>query len=442
MPESQIAIVGRPNVGKSSLMNKILGQRKAITEKTSGITRDIRKEPAHWRGWDFLLLDTGGWAADAEGMDAAISELAMQAARESDLLLFVVDSQIGVTGRDVEMANAILRLDMPVILVANKVDDPVHEVRIWDFMSLGTGDPYPVSALHGKGVADVLDLAAELLGGFEEPADLLEQDLAPAQSTDESENSISVAIVGRPNAGKSTLFNKLVGSQRSIESPVPGTTRDPVDTLVDTEIGLVRFVDTAGMRRRAKGAEPAEYYAALRALESVDRSDIALLIIDASEAVTQQDQRLGERIDGAGCPILVILNKWDLCNEEQKEILSGQVSRRLQFLANSPLIRISALSGAGINKIYPALQATVETYHKRVPTRQVNDLIIKAQSLHSPPGGAKVLYAAQVAADPPTFTFFVNRKLPPTYLRYLERKLREELEYGNAPLKIRVRLKR
>ncbi len=427
--------MGRPNVGKSTLFNRILGKRKAITEKTPGITRDKSESPANWQDFDFVLLDTGGWLANSSGMDAKVSEVALAAAKESHLAIMVVDVKAGLTADDLDMAKALLGIKKPVLLAANKVDDFSHKNEIWEFMPLGLGEPFPISSLHGRGVADLLDSAIAKLKEIAS-ADIKEESI---NAHFEMQEDFSVAIIGRPNAGKSTLFNHLIGSRRSIESAQPGTTRDPVDTLLETPVGTIRFVDTAGMRRRSKMAERAEYYSMLRALESVDRSDIALLVISAMEGVTHQDQRLAERISSAGCPVLVIFNKWDLCSTQEKEDLPRQVGDKLHFLPNAPLLRISALTGAGTDKIMSILLETFQAYSRRISTREINNAITTAQAKHSAPTGARVLYAAQVAVDPPTFMFFVNKKLPATYIRYLERELRETFDFKNTPLKIRIK---
>jgi GTP-binding protein len=249
----------------------------------------------------------------------------------------------------------------------------------------------------------------------------------------------AVAIVGRPNVGKSTLFNRLIGDERSVVHDMPGTTRDSVDTVVDTDDGPIRFVDTAGMRRKSRIDDGTEYYSFMRALQAVDASDVALLVIDATDGVSHQDQRLAERIDAAGCPVVVMLNKWELLDAEQRADVARDVADRLKFLGDAPVLKISALTGKGVHKLLPVLAEAMESYHKRVPTRRVNDVIRAAQSAHPAPGGARVLYATQGAADPPTFTLFANRELPPTWLRFIERRLREDLELGTTPIKLRVR---
>ena len=248
-----------------------------------------------------------------------------------------------------------------------------------------------------------------------------------------------VAIVGRPNVGKSTLFNRLIGDDRSVVHDMPGTTRDAIDTVVETELGPLRFIDTAGMRRKARVDDDTEYYSNLRALRAIDKADVALLVIDATEGVTTQDQRLAERVDAAGCPIVVLLNKWEMVDQEEKDELMYQIGRRLHFLGESPVLRISALSGRGVHRLVPALEAAIDAYETRVPTRKVNEVIQLAQSAQPAPHGGRVLYATQGAAHPPTFTLFTNKELPSSYVRYLERKLREEFSLGATPIKIRLR---
>ncbi|MDQ3757907.1 MAG: GTP-binding protein, partial [Actinomycetota bacterium] len=260
----------------------------------------------------------------------------------------------------------------------------------------------------------------------------------PGEEADEDDDVTAVAIVGRPNVGKSTLFNRLIGDERSIVHDMPGTTRDSIDTVVETEDGPLRFVDTAGMRRKSRVDEGAEYYSLVRALQAIDRANAALLVIDASEGVTHQDQRLAERIDAAGSPVVVVLNKWETLDPEARADALAQVADRLAFLGYSPVLKVSAKTGLGVHKLLPALQQAIDAYHRRVPTGELNRVVQEAQAAHAPPG-ARILYATQGATDPPTFTLFANRTLPPTYLRYLERKIREHFEFGPTPLKLRVR---
>ena len=426
-----VAVVGRPNVGKSTLVNRIIGRREAIVEPRPGVTRDRKTVEAEWVGHHFRLLDTGGWLADGDVLEDKVSKQSELAMAQSDVVLLVIDSTVGVTSDDQQVVKHLRRSKVPVLLVANKVDDASHEHSIWELLGLGLGDPFPVSALHGRGTGDLLDEVVRLLPG--DPSD------TPGDPADHDPNMFAVALVGRPNVGKSTLFNRLIGEERAIVHDRPGTTRDAIDTIVETDNGPIRFIDTAGMRRKARIAEDTEYYSLVRALKAVDSSDVALLIIDATAGVTHQDQRLAERVDGAGCPIVILLNKWELLDTTKRTKIAVDVERKLSFLGDPPVLRISALSGKGVNRLWPAIQTSVVEYRTRIPTRDVNKAIRSAQAAQPAPGGARVLYATQGATDPPTFVLFVNRELPRTYLRYIERRLREEFGLGSTPIKLRVR---
>jgi GTP-binding protein len=427
-----VAIVGRPNVGKSTLVNRIVGRREVIVEKRPGVTRDRKAVEADWLGREFTLIDTGGWLASKDALDSKVSDQSEKALLDADVAVFVVDGAVGITDEDAGVADLLRRRSGPVILVVNKIDDSVHEPSIWEFMSLGLGDPMPISALHGRGAGDLLDAVIEVL-----PSE--GDDAGEYRSAPESEDAIAVAIVGRPNVGKSTLFNRLVGDERSVVHDLPGTTRDSVDTVVETELGEMRLVDTAGMRRRARINEQTEYYSSVRALRSIDRADVALLVIDATEGVTHQDQRLAERVDGAGCPIVVLLNKWELLDAEAREDVLHMMVKRLHFLGEAPVLQVSALTGRGVHRLMPVLAESIEGYRTRISTADLNQALRAAQASQPAPAGARVLYATQGATDPPTFTLFTNRALPPTYLRYLERSLREAFDLGGTPMKLRVR---
>ena len=428
-----VAIVGRPNVGKSTLMNRILGRREAIVEERPGVTRDRKEVEANWQGREFTLVDTGGWIADGDSLDEQVSRQSERAIAEADVVLFVVDTTVGVTEDDARVATLLRGTDKSVILIANKVDDRVHESSIWELMSLGLGEPMPVSALHGRGAGDMLD---RIVAALPEVVDEVPSEVEPDGG---DPRVVGVTLVGRPNVGKSTLFNRLTGEERAVVHDRPGTTRDTIDTVVETPHGPVRFIDTAGMRRKARIDEETEYYSLVRALKAVDTADVALLIIDATQGVTHQDQRLAERVDAAGCPIVVLLNKWDLCDAEQREDVSIQVGDKLHFVGEAPVIRICALSGKNVHRLWPALEDTIRDYQTRIPTRRVNDVIRAAQAAQPAPAGVRILYATQGATDPPTFTLFANREVPRTWLRYLERRLREDLNLGSTPIKLRVR---
>jgi GTP-binding protein len=428
-----VVIAGRPNVGKSTLMNRIYGSREAIVEERPGVTRDRKSVEAEWLGRHFTVVDTGGWmVADADHIDGKVARQAEEGIAEADLVLFVVDGTVGATDADAQVAEVLRRTGVPVLLVANKVDDAKHESGIWDLMSLGMGEPFPISALHSRGTGDLLDAVIER---FDE-ADMAAENIAA--NTGE-EDMLAISIVGRPNVGKSTLFNQLVGDERAVVHDMPGTTRDSVDTLIETEFGTIKLVDTAGMRRKARIEDDTEYYSMIRALATVDYCDVALLVIDATDGITHQDQRLAERIDGAGCPVVIVLNKWELPTSEDRREVEYQIEQKMHFLANAPILKISALTGKGVKRLLPTLQEVIGDYSTRIPTREVNQVLRKAQALHRAPDGARVLYGLQGATNPPTFTFFANHKLHPTYLRYLERSLREEFKLGSTPIKIRVR---
>jgi GTP-binding protein len=425
-----LAIVGRPNVGKSTLVNRILGRREAIVEERPGVTRDRKYVEAEWNGIPFTLIDTGGWLASGDALDMKVSKEAEKAVNQADLVLFVVDVTTGITAEDESVAEWLRRHDTPTVVIANKVDGENRELEIWEFLTLGLGDPLPISALHGRGSGDMLD---EILSRL----DVTYEDV-PVADEEERDGTMSVAIVGRPNVGKSTLFNRLAGAERSIVHDMPGTTRDSIDTLIETDEGPLRLVDTAGMRRKNRMDDGSEFFSMTRALAAIDRADVAVLLIDATEGVTHQDQRLAERVDAGGCAVVIVLNKWEKLNAEQRADVTGQVQSRLHFLTYAPTLKISALTGLGAHKLLPALHEAIEAYHRRVPTRQLNLVIQGAQAAHPQPG-VRILYATQGATDPPTFTLFTNKNVPAPYLRYLERKIREHFEFGPAPLKLRVR---
>jgi len=446
-----VAIVGRPNVGKSTFLNRVVGRRAAIVEERPGVTRDRKEVDAEWAGRRFRVVDTGGWLPGGSALDEKVSRQSERAMREADVIVFVVDATVGITEEDAAVAQLVHRLERPVFLAVNKVDDARKEALIWDFVGLGVGDPWPLSALHGNGSADLLDAIVAVLpepaagSGLDEAAsDRLGGDGAPEALPREPAPSqgrkvFSVALVGRPNVGKSTLFNRLIGDERSVVHDVAGTTRDSIDTVVDTDEGPIRFVDTAGMRRKSRIDEGTEYYSLVRALQAVDEADVALLVIDATVGVTHQDQRLAERVDAAGCPVVVLLNKWELLDAEERLDVTYQVGEKLHFLGEAPVLKISALTGKGVHRLLPALSGSVEDYRRRIPTTEVNRVLRAAQAAHPAPGGARVLYATQGATEPPTFTLFANRELPRTYLKFLENRLRKEFELGTTPLKLRVR---
>jgi GTP-binding protein len=430
MSKPQVVIVGRPNVGKSSLVNRLAGKRVAVVEEHRGVTRDRKAVEVEWRGLTFDVVDTGGWLEAGDTLEEKVSKQAEAALAAADLVLLVVDVTTGMVDEDTHAARWALRSGRPVMLVVNKVDDSIHEAASWEFLSLGAGDPHTVSAQHGRGAGDLLDSIVDYLG---------EVEMVEAAAAADDDGALRVAIVGRPNVGKSTLFNKLIGEERSVVHDLPGTTRDAIDTVVETEVGLIRFIDTAGMRRRAKTEAGLETYAVLRSLDALDRADIAILVIDATVGATGQDQRLAERISAAGCPSLVVLNKWELVSVEERDSVLATVGEKLAFLGDAPVMKTTATSGKGVHRILPALSIAAADYGKRVPTGALNRAIRDLQIKQPAPTG-KIRYAVQGATEPPTFTLFVAGRLPSTYMRYVERSLRERFELGSSPIRVRVRV--
>jgi GTP-binding protein len=435
-----VVIAGRPNVGKSTLVNRIVGRRAAVVEERPGVTRDRKELDAEWCGHPFTVVDTGGWLTSDDPLDAQVSAQAERAIAEADVVLLVVDVTVGLTDEDLAVARFLRRSGRPIRVVANKVDSSQRETDAWEAVSLGLGDPWPISALHGRGTGDLLDDVVSLLPDPGKQGAIEDGQANPTEEADDEPPMPRVAIIGRPNVGKSTLFNRLVGDERSVTHDAPGTTRDAVDTVVETPEGTVCFIDTAGMRRKSRTERGTEYFSVLRALEALDRADIALLVIDATAGVTHQDQRLAERVGAAGCPTVVVLNKWELVPTQDRDDILEDIGDRLAFLGEAPVLKMSALSGLGVHRILPAVSAAEEAYHSRIPTGELNRAMKSIQAAH-PPVGAKIQYAVQGANDPPTFTLFTNGRLQATYLRYVERGLRERFELGPTPIKLRVRAK-
>jgi GTP-binding protein len=414
-------------VGKSSLVNRLAGKRVAVVEEQRGVTRDRKAVEVEWRGVTFDVVDTGGWLEAGDALEDKVSQQAEEALKHADLVLLVVDAVTGPVEEDSTAARWVRKSKRPTLLVVNKVDDQQHEAQSWEFLSLGVGEPFAVSAQHGRGAGDLLDRIVDGLGE------------ASLEVAEEEDGALRVAIVGRPNVGKSTLFNQLIGEERSVVHDMPGTTRDAIDTVVETSAGLIRFIDTAGMRKRARTEAGLETYAVLRSLDALDRADIAILVIDATDGATGQDQRLAERISAAGCPALVVLNKWELVATEDRDAVLATVGDKLAFLGDAPVIKTTALSGKGVHRLLPALSTAAIDYAKRVPTGALNRAIRDLQIKQPAPTG-KIRYAVQGATEPPTFTLFVAGRLPSTYLRYVERSLRERFELGASPIRVRVRV--
>ncbi len=438
-----VAVAGRPNVGKSTLANRLVGRRVAVVEERPGVTRDRLAMEAEWNGRRFTVVDTGGWLGRGDDLDAKVSAQSERAMDSAELVLVVVDVAVGVTTEDEEVARRVRRLGKQALVVVNKVDNHQREADAWEALSLGLGEPFMVSALHGRGTGDLLDEILRRLPPEPGADDAGEGAGAAAGQRGEQPalECPAVAVVGRPNVGKSTLFNRLIGEERAVVHDLPGTTRDAIDTVLDTADGPIRFVDTAGMRRASRTERGTEYFALVRALGALDRADVVLLVIDATEGVTHQDQRLAERIGASGSPVVVVLNKWELPDADARARVLEDVGDRLAFLGEAPVLKVSALTGRGVHRLVPALRVAIEAYHRRIPTPELNRALRAIQADHSAPG-ARIRYAVQGATDPPTFTLFATGRLPAPYLRYVERKLRDHFALGPTPLKLRVRLPR
>jgi GTPase len=427
----RVAVVGRPNVGKSTLVNRILGRRAAITQEVPGVTRDRVAYQADWSGRRFELIDTGGWEPKATGLQASVVVQAERAMADADLLLFVVDATVGVTEEDAAVAARLRRGRAPVILVANKVDGTAAEPQVADLGSLGLGEPLAVSSLHGRGSGDLLDAVVERLGAGMAAGD---EPQVPA-----------LAIVGRPNVGKSSLLNRLAGQDLAIVDPIPGTTRDTVDSIVERAGRSYRLVDTAGMRRSFQQAEGADYFAFVRSLEAVDRADVALLVLEAPLGVAEQDQKVAVRAVEAGCGLVLLANKWDLMDDEARRQFGVDLERKLYFVDWAPMLRVSARTGRGVEKIWGLVDGVLVERSRRVPTAALNQWLGRATERTPPPPvrgrPVKVRYATQARVDPPELVLFTSGQLTPSYRRYLEKDLRRTFGFEGTPVRLVVRVR-
>jgi GTP-binding protein len=426
-----VAVVGRPNVGKSTLVNRLLGRREAVVEDVPGVTRDRVSYDAVWNGREFTVVDTGGWLADAQGLAAQIAEQAELAADTADAVVFVADATVGVTDEDEAVAAVLRRAKKPVLLVANKVDGPNQESEAASLWSLGLGEPNAVSALHGRGSGDLLDLILAALPD------------APPEGGDGERGPRRVAIVGKPNVGKSSLLNQLAGQVRSVVDNVAGTTVDPVDELVDLAGVTYQFVDTAGIRRRVKESSGHEYYAWLRTQSAVERAEVCVVVIDASEPVAEQDLRILSMVTEAGRALVVAYNKWDLTDEERRRYLDREIERDLGHVAWAPSVNISALTGRNVAKLAGAIETALEGWETRVSTGRLNAFLGRLVAAHPHPvrGGKqpRILFGSQVQAGPPTFVLFTTGDLDPQYVRYIQRRLREDFGFAGSPLHVGVK---
>ncbi len=426
-----VAVVGRPNVGKSTLVNRIVGRRAAVVQEKPGVTRDRRELEAEWNGRSFTVVDTGGWqrAIDAELVED-IRVQAEAAIAAADMIIFVIDAQGTISTDDAAVADLLRPVGERVVVAANKADNDMVAIEAAAFGRLGLGDPVPMSAIHGTGVADLLDLVTGRL---------------PASPNDETgTRTPDVAIVGRPNVGKSTMLNRLVGEERVVVSPTPGTTRDPIDVVIRLDGAPYRLIDTAGMRRKPKISEDVEFYSVLRARDVLRRADAALLMVDGLDGVTHQDQRIAEEAARSGASVVVLLNKWDAADRERRERTSWEVGTRLGFAGWAPVLRISALTGARMHRLGPALELVLANRARRIPTGTLNRLVAEWTAEHPPPlrkgRRPRVRYVTQSGTAPPTVALFVKGgQLDRTYLRYLERRIRETYDFTGTPVHLVVR---
>lgn len=426
-----LAVVGRPNVGKSMLVNRIIGRREAVVQDKPGVTRDRVSYDATWNGREFIVVDTGGWASDAKGMAAQISTQAELAIDAADAVLFVVDASVGILDEDEAVVRVLRRSKKPVVLAANKVDDQRTEAEAAAMWNLGLGEPYPVSALHGRGSGDLLDAVMEVLPE------------APEERFEEVGGPRRVAIVGRPNVGKSSLLNKLSGQQRSVVNNEAGTTVDPVDELVEVGGEIYRFIDTAGIRRRVKEASGHEFYASLRTQTALERAEVCVVVIDASEPITDQDLRIISNVEDSGKALVIAYNKWDLTDDERRRYLAREVEQDIQAFAWAPSVNISALTGRNVDKLGKAIEEALTGWETRVTTGQLNSFLGRVAAAHPHPVRSgkqpRILFGTQAQNCPPTFVLFTSGQMDPQYLRFVERRLREEFGFRGSPVHVELR---
>lgn len=428
-----VAVIGRPNVGKSTLINRLIGRREAIIEDQPGVTRDRIKYEAEWNGKHFMVMDTGGWETnpDPQSINAGISAGAELAIREADLILFIIDISVGALDEEIALVNIIRKSGKPVILIGNKADSPEAELAVHELWQLGLGEPIPVSALHGRGSGDLLDLVVNSL---------------PESVREESDDQIRrVVLLGRPNVGKSSLLNSLAGTTRALVDSVAGTTRDPIDEEIEFGGETWRFIDTAGIRKHAHQASGTEYYAMLRTESALERGEVAILVIDASEPIAEQDLRIMSKIVDSGRALVIAMNKWDLVDEDRREALEREKERELNQVEWAERINISAKTGWHKDRLAPALRRALESWQMRIPTSKLNSFLGALVSATPPPvrGGKqpKILFATQPSTCPPRFVIFASGFLEPSYRRFIERRLREEFGFAGSPVEVSVRVR-
>ena len=429
-----LAVVGRPNVGKSTLVNRIIGRREAVVEDVPGVTRDRVSYEAEWTGKDFTLVDTGGWEVDAKGIDRMVADQAERAVDVADAVLFVVDATVGATATDEAVVKMLRRKGKPVILVANKVDGPSVEADAATLWSLGFGEPHPVSSLHGRGTGDMLDAVLKVL-----PEESAYGDPMPEGGPRR------VALLGRPNVGKSSLLNQLAGEERVVVNEMAGTTRDPVDELVELGGRTWRFVDTAGLRRRQHMAQGADYYASLRTATALDKAEVAVVLLAVNEVLSEQDQRILQQIIDAGRALVLVYNKWDLLDEDRRRYLEREIEQDLKHVEWAPSVNMSALTGWHKDKLTKALDIALESWDRRISTGKLNAFLGELVAAHPHPlrGGKqpRILFGTQVSARPPKFVLFTTGFLDPGYRRFIQRRLRETFDFRGTPLDIQMRVR-
>jgi GTP-binding protein len=424
-------VVGRPSVGKSTLVNRIIGRREAVVEDKPGVTRDRVSYDAVWNGRSFTVVDTGGWDPDARGMAERIAAQAEVAVGLADAVMFVVDATVGITDADEAVVRILRKSGRPVVLAANKVDDARAEAEAYGLWNLGLGEPYPVSALHGRGSGDLLDA---ILAALPE---------APEEQFQEVGGPRRIAIIGRPNVGKSSLLNKLAGEERVVVDDASGTTVDPVDELVELGGRTWKFIDTAGIRKRVKTASGHEYYASLRTATALERAEVAVLVIDASQSISEQDMRIIQSVRDSGRALVIAFNKWDLVDDERRYYLEREYERELVQVQWAPRVNVTARTGWHLDRLLPALEAALEGWESRVSTGALNAFLGRLVAEHPHPvrGGKqpKILFGTQAQTAPPTFILFTSGKLDAGYERYIERRLREEFGFTGTPIVLQVR---
>ncbi|WAP55229.1 ribosome biogenesis GTPase Der [Streptomyces sp. S465] len=433
-PLPVLAVVGRPNVGKSTLVNRILGRREAVVEDRPGVTRDRVTYEAEWSGRRFKVVDTGGWEQDVLGIDASVAAQAEFAIEAADAVVFVVDATVGATDTDEAVVKLLRRAGKPVVLCANKVDGPSGEADAAMLWSLGLGEPYPVSALHGRGTGDMLDAVLEALPE------------APAQTFGATVGGPRrVALIGRPNVGKSSLLNKVAGEERVVVNEMAGTTRDPVDEMIELGGVTWKFVDTAGIRRRVHLQEGADYYASLRTAAAVEKAEVAIVLIDASESISVQDQRIISMAVEAGRALVIAYNKWDTLDEERRYYLEREIETELGQIQWAPRVNVSARTGRHMEKLVPAIETALAGWETRIPTGRLNSFLGEIVASHPHPirGGKqpRILFGTQAGTRPPRFVLFASGFLEAGYRRFIERRLREEFGFEGTPLQISVRVR-